>query len=76
MNKVKYYKLKKEKNMQDDYVFEKGQTVVLIKEEKGMFFVETEENSEIKRLFWVNKDEVEFLFDKDIIISENFISLL
>ncbi len=85
---IKYYTLKEEKDMQDSHTIEKGQKLALIKEEDGMLFFETEDDSDIKRLFWANEDEVEFLFkenkeltekemtDRDIIINGNFLNLI
>ncbi len=85
---IKYYTLKEEKDMQDSHTIEKGQKLALIKEEDGMLFFETEDDSDIKRLFWANEDEVVFLFkenkeltekemtDRDIIINGNFLNLI
>ena len=46
--------------MQDSHSIEEGQVVSVIKEEGGKLFVETEDDSDIKRVFWVNENEVEF----------------
>ncbi len=85
---IKYYTLKEEKEMQDSHTIEKRQKLALIKEEDRMLFFETEDDSDIKRVFWANEDEVEFLFkenkeltekemtDRDIIINGNFLNLI
>lgn len=85
---IRYYKLKETKNMQDSHSIEDGQVVSVIKEEDGKLFVETEDDSDIKRVFWVNENEVEFLkqeekeltekekTDREILINGNFLTLI
>lgn len=85
---IRYYKLKETKNMQDSHSIEEGQVVSVIKEEGGKLFVETEDDSDIKRVFWVNENEVEFLkqeereltekekTDREILINGNFLTLI
>lgn len=85
---IRYYKLKETKNMQDSHSIEEGQVVSVIKEDGGKLFVETEDDSDIKRVFWVNENEVEFLkqeereltekekTDREILINGNFLTLI
>lgn len=86
--KIKYYKLKSEKKMRDSHSIDAGQKLVLLKEEDGLFFFETEDDTEIKRVFWAKDDEVDFLEEldvelteqeqkeRDIIIKGNFLNLI
>ena len=86
--KIKYYSLKENKEMQDGSTIQGGQKLALLKKEKDMFFFETDDSTDIKKIFWAKNDEVIFLNEvekkltekekqeKEIIISGNFLSLL
>ncbi len=59
--KVDYYKLIEEKQMGDGQSIPKDQELILIKEdEDGLLFFETH-NDDYKKLFWSNKNKVEFI---------------
>ena len=74
--------------MQDGSTIQGGQKLALLKKEKDMFFFETDDSTDIKKIFWAKNDEVIFLNEvekkltekekqeKEIIISGNFLSLL
>lgn len=66
---VKYYRLKEKKNMMDLSSFPKGQLLIVIKTEEEKMFMETVELSksipDIKKFFWVNMDEVDFVEEKE-----------
>lgn len=86
--KIKYYNLKSEKKMRDSHSIDAGQKLALIKKEDGLLLFETEDDTEIKRVFWANPDEVEFLEEvnkelteqeqkeRDIIINGKFLNLI
>lgn len=86
--KIKYYNLKSDKEMQDGNTIESGQKLALLKEEDGMLFLETDDDTEIKRIFWAKPNEVEFLNEiekelteqqqkeRDTIINGNFLTLI
>jgi len=59
--KVDYYRLIEEKQMGDGQPIPKNQELILIKEdENGLLFFETH-NDEYKKLFWSNKNDVDFI---------------
>jgi hypothetical protein len=86
--KIKYYNLKTEKQMHDSHSIDAGQKLALLKEEDGLFLFETEDDTEIKRVFWAKPNEVDFLEElekelteqeqkeREIIISGNFLTLI
>jgi hypothetical protein len=86
--KIKYYNLESEKQMHDSHSIDAGQKLALLKEEGGLLLFETEDDTEIKRVFWAKPDEVKFLEElekelteqeqkeREIIISGNFLTLI
>jgi len=68
--KLKYYSLKSEKQMRDSHLIEAGQKLVLLKEEDGSLLFETEDDTEIKRVFWATPEEVKFLNETDKELTE------
>lgn len=57
----KYFELKEKKFMQDGHFISSGQKLLYICTEENMMQLETVDDSEIKRIFWANEEEVKFL---------------
>lgn len=61
MVNCKYFQLKEEKKMQDgNFISSKQKLLYICTEEKLMQF-ETVDETDIKRIFWVKEEEVNFL---------------
>ncbi|HUS51368.1 MAG TPA: hypothetical protein VMZ91_14460 [Candidatus Paceibacterota bacterium] len=60
----KYFELKKEKSMQDGHFISSKQKLLYICTEENQMQFETFDDTDIKRIFWANTDEVEFLEEK------------
>lgn len=57
----KYFELKEKKFMQDGHFISAKQKLLYICTDENMMQVETVDDSEIKRIFWVTKEEINFL---------------
>lgn len=61
----KYFELKEEKRMQDGYFIPSKQKLLYICTEDDLMMFETIDNSDIRRIFWVAPDEVQFLYEQE-----------
>lgn len=57
----KYFELKEKKFMKDGHFISDKQKLLYICTEEKMMQFETVDDSEIKRVFWANENEVNFL---------------
>lgn len=86
--KIDIYRLKEDKDMTDENTITSDENLFILKEEDDMCFVETIDNVENKKIFWVKKDEIalfssiekEFTEKEkkeiDLIINGNFLTLI
>ena len=59
----KYFELKEKKFMQDGHFISAGQKLLYICTEENIMQFETVDDSEVKRIFWANENEVELLLE-------------